>query len=248
MEKEHLLWYVFLAKRRNTEMMKGKMTMSFGTNLQYLRQLSGNMTQEGLAEKLNVSRQTISKWESDTAKPEMDKALELCKVFNCSLDNLFRDELDKRSDAYSNLRVEDVPGFRYVAHTVISTMPESDAIERVCRIAKENGDENPKVIGWDFPNLSQEQVNVFQMHGYTAAWIVPEGIQPEGVEIKEQPAHKYAAIHIDRPYDNPFVTIPGAYQTLGDFMRTNGLRQSDGGGIPCFETDGDGMDVYIACV
>ena len=33
--------------------------MSFGKNLQYLRQLSANMTQEALAEKLNVSRQTI---------------------------------------------------------------------------------------------------------------------------------------------------------------------------------------------
>ncbi len=39
--------------------------MSFGKNLQYLRQLSRNMTQEALAEKLNVSRQTISKCASD---------------------------------------------------------------------------------------------------------------------------------------------------------------------------------------
>ena len=51
--------------------------MSFGKNLQYLRQLSKNMTQEALAEKLNVSRQTISKWEMDAANPEMDKALEI---------------------------------------------------------------------------------------------------------------------------------------------------------------------------
>ena len=81
--------------------------MSFGKNLQYLRQLSANMTQEALAEKLNVSRQTISKWEMDAANPEMDKALELCKVFSCSLDQLFREEMDKRSSAYTNLRVEE---------------------------------------------------------------------------------------------------------------------------------------------
>ena len=55
--------------------------MSFGKNLQYLRQLSKNMTQEALAEKLNVSRQTISKWEMDAANPEMDKALEICRIF-----------------------------------------------------------------------------------------------------------------------------------------------------------------------
>ncbi|MBO4824583.1 MAG: helix-turn-helix domain-containing protein [Lachnospiraceae bacterium] len=221
--------------------------MSFGNNLQYLRQLSGNMTQEDLAEKLNVSRQTISKWEMDTANPEMDKALELCKIFNCSLDNLFRDEMDKRNDAYSNLRIETVPGFKYVDYTVVSKEPESDAIGKVNGYAKANGDKSPKVIGWDFPNLSQEQINVFNMHGYTAAWVVPEGLTPEGLTVKEQPAHKYAAIHIEHPFDNPFVTIPGAYKTLNDFMRTNGLTYSEDGVIPCYETDGESMDVYIAC-
>ena len=221
--------------------------MSFGKNLQYLRQLSKNITKESLAEKLGVSRHTISKWEVDAANPEMDKALVICKIFNCSLDNLFREEMDKRSDAYSNLRAEEVVGFRYIEHTVISTEPESDAINRMYRIAKENNIDNPRVIGWDFPNLSQEQVNVFNMHGYTAALILPEGISPEGMNIREQPDHKYVAIHIDRPYDDPFVTIPGAYHTLNDFMRTNGLEQVTNGVIPCFETDGESMDVYLAC-
>ena len=221
--------------------------MSFGKNLQYLRQLSAGMTQEALAEKLNVSRQTISKWEMDAANPEMDKALELCKIFNCSLDNLFRDEMDQHSSVYSNLRVEEVPGFRYVEHTVISTEPESDALNRIYKTAKENGIDNPKVIGWDFPRLSAEQINVFKMHGYTAAWILPDGMTPDGLEIREQASHRYAAIHIERPFDNPFCTIPGAYHTLGDYMRTNGLEFVENEVIPCFETDGESMDVYMAC-
>lgn len=221
--------------------------MSLGSNLQYLRRLSKNMTQEDLAEKLGVSRQTISKWEMDTALPEIDKAIELCRIFNCSLDNLFREEMDKRSDAYSNIRVEEVEEFSYVTYTVISTDPEGDSLEHIYKVAKENGVENPKVIGWDFPCLSNEQINVFNMHGYTAAWIVPEGINPEGLEIKEQPKHRYAAIHIERPFDNPFVTIPGAYQTLDYYMRINGLVHNDEGVIPCFETDGESMDIYIAC-
>jgi len=221
--------------------------MSFGKNLQYLRQLSAGMTQEALAEKLNVSRQTISKWEMDAANPEMDKALELCKVFNCSLDNLFREEMGQCSSAYTNLRVEEVPGFRYVEHTVISTEPESDAIERVYKYAKAHGVLDPKVIGWDFPRLSVEQINVFRMHGYTAAWILPDDLDPEGLEVKEQARHRYAAIHIERPFDNPFSTIPGAYHTLGDYMRTNGLEHVVNEVIPCFETDGESMDVYMAC-
>ena len=67
--------------------------MSFGKNLQFLRHLRGNMTQEDLAEKMNISRQTVSKWELNTAQPEMDKAIELCRLFNCTLDNLFRDDM-----------------------------------------------------------------------------------------------------------------------------------------------------------
>ncbi|MDO5126221.1 MAG: helix-turn-helix transcriptional regulator [Eubacteriales bacterium] len=221
--------------------------MSFGTNLQYLRQLSGSMTQEALAEKLNVSRQTISKWEQDEANPEMEKALVLCNIFNCTLDNLFREEMDKRCDAYKNLRVELVPGFRYVEYTVISTDPEGDAISRVYKYANDNGVENPKVIGWDFPNLSVEQINVFKMHGYTAAWILPEGLVPENLEVKVQAAHNYAAIHIEKPFEKPFATIPGAYNTLMDYMQTNGLVFDESEGIPCFETEGESMDVYIAC-
>ncbi len=45
----------------------------------------------------------------------------------------------------------------------------------------------------------------------------------------------------------PFSTIPGAYQTLGDYMRTNGLKHVENEIIPCFETDGESMDVYMAC-
>ena len=221
--------------------------MSLGRNLQYLRRLSNNMTQEALASVVHVSRQTVSKWELDAALPEVDKAIELCKIFNCTLDNLFRDDMDKRDSAYTNLRTEEVEGFRYVSHTVISTNPEGDAIDRVYAYAKGCGVANPRVIGWDFPNLSNEQINVFNMHGYTAAWILPEGIVPEELEIHEQPRHKYAAIHIERPFDNPFVTIPGAYRTLDDYMRVNGLEHVANDVIPCFETDGESMDVYIAC-
>ena len=45
--------------------------MSFGKNLQFLRKMHNSMTQEELAERMGVSRQTISKWESETAYPEM---------------------------------------------------------------------------------------------------------------------------------------------------------------------------------
>lgn len=220
--------------------------MSFGSNIQYLRNLS-NMTQETLADKMDVSRQTISKWEQDLAQPDISKAILLCEIFGCSLDNIFREKLDEYDKKHSNLRVETVPSFRYIKHTVISCNPEGDAIDRIFQIAKENGVAHPRVIGWDFPHISQEQINIYHMHGYEAAWILPEGLSPKDREIFSQQEHKYAAIHIERPFENPFTDIPNAYKTLGDYMRLNGLVNVSKDVIPCFETDGDTMDVYIAC-
>ena len=221
--------------------------MSFGKNLQHLRRMSRNMTQEALAEELNVSRQTVSKWEMEAAVPEMDKAIELCRIFSCTLDNLFRDELDSLDGVYSNLRTETVPAFRYIKYAVISPDPEGDAIDHIRKIAKAHGVEDAKVIGWDFPFLSQEQINVYHMHGYEAAWILPDNVTPEDAQVHEQAAHLYAAIHIERPFENPFVSIPGAYRTLNEYMRLNGLKHTEKGAIPCFETDGESMDIYIAC-
>lgn len=221
--------------------------MSFGKNLQFLRHLKENMTQDELAEKINISRQTVSKWELDIVQPEMDKAIALCSFFNCSLDNLFRDDMTDCGKAYTNLRVETVPAFRYIKHAVISAAPERDAIDRVFSIARSCGVENPRVIGWDFPNVSQEQINVFNMHGYEAAWILPDGMIPPDIEIHEQADHKYAAIHIETPFVTPFVTIPNGYKTLIEYMRVNGLEHTKKDVIPCFETYGKNMDIYIAC-
>lgn len=66
--------------------------MSFKDNLVYLR-TSNSLTQERLAVLLGVSRQAISKWESDHAYPEMDKLLTICQVFDCGLDDLVQGDL-----------------------------------------------------------------------------------------------------------------------------------------------------------
>lgn len=57
-----------------------------------LRKANG-MTQEELASKCNVSRQSISKWEADVALPETEKLLLLGELFHVSMDVLLKDEL-----------------------------------------------------------------------------------------------------------------------------------------------------------
>ena len=64
--------------------------MSFGENLKNVRK-QRNITQEALAEILGVSRQAISKWESDNGYPETEKLLAISKSLNISIDYLLND-------------------------------------------------------------------------------------------------------------------------------------------------------------
>ena len=55
-----------------------------------------NYTQEQLADILGVSRQSISKWESDIAYPETDKLIKMGKLFECSMDYLLNEDITER--------------------------------------------------------------------------------------------------------------------------------------------------------
>ncbi|MDE6384582.1 MAG: helix-turn-helix domain-containing protein [Eubacterium sp.] len=61
--------------------------MKFDENLRNLRK-EKDLSQEYLAEKMGVSRQTISKWENGTAMPDLKKLTELAEFFEVSMDNL----------------------------------------------------------------------------------------------------------------------------------------------------------------
>lgn len=61
--------------------------MSLGTNLSRLRARAG-MSQDALAEQLGVSRQSVSKWETDASVPELEKLVKLTEIFEVSLDEL----------------------------------------------------------------------------------------------------------------------------------------------------------------
>ena len=231
--------------------MQEEITLSFGQNLQYLRRMRRGMTQEALAEKLQVTRQTVSKWEMGDAFPEMDKAVALSRLFACSLDDLLLRELGADDDACTCLRVERVPGFRYVRYTVISADPENDALRHVQRLAETLGIPEPQVIGWDFPFVSQEQTNVYHMHGYTAALLLPQQHDGAALPVESQPQADYAALTIRDPFAAPFTRIPNGYRTLTRYLEMNGLTARTRGVLPCFERTfaKDGvtcMDVFIA--
>ncbi len=66
--------------------------MTLGQKIAILRQ-SVQLSQEQLAEQIDVSRQSVSKWESDQSVPEVSKILQLSTLFNVTTDDLLRDEI-----------------------------------------------------------------------------------------------------------------------------------------------------------
>lgn len=66
--------------------------MKFGENLYQLRK-SAKLSQETLAEKVGVSRQSVSKWENGDAYPEMENIMKLCKIFHCKINDLVHDNI-----------------------------------------------------------------------------------------------------------------------------------------------------------
>lgn len=88
--------------------------MSFRNNLQHLR-ATRNMTQEQLAMLVGVSRQSVTKWESERSYPEMDKLQKICQIFDCTLDELVSGNLTGREVESATLipdgPVQDVCGY-----------------------------------------------------------------------------------------------------------------------------------------
>lgn len=79
--------------------------MKFNEKLIELRKKEG-LSQEELGYKLNVTRQTVSKWELGQTTPEMDKLLEMSKIFNISVDELIN---ESETQANPNPIIEDQP-------------------------------------------------------------------------------------------------------------------------------------------
>ena len=75
---------------------KRSKTMTFGEKLQDIRKKAG-MSQDALAEKLDVSRQAVSRWERDETLPETEKVVLLADLFCVTTDYLLRPQLETPS-------------------------------------------------------------------------------------------------------------------------------------------------------
>ena len=80
--------------------------MSLGTSLAQARRKAG-LTQEAVAEKLGVSRQTISKWELDETLPDIRQSTRLAMLYRVTLDALIDFDIEAQELAEMTLAVPD---------------------------------------------------------------------------------------------------------------------------------------------
>ena len=107
--------------------------MNLADNLKKIRK-DNNLSQEDLAEKLGVSRQSVSKWESGLAYPEMDKVLQICKMFDVKLDDLLNNDINKlekenKSKINISKYVDDFLGFFRKTIDMFTNMKVRDIIK-----------------------------------------------------------------------------------------------------------------------
>ena len=88
--------------------------MNLGEKIVSLRK-KNNLSQEELAEKIGVTRQTISKWELEETTPDINQAKKLSKLFNVSLDELTNNDI-------SNILVEKVSNTEKLAGIIIKIL------------------------------------------------------------------------------------------------------------------------------
>ena len=85
--------------------------MNLGENLLELRKRKG-LSQEEVAEKLNVSRQTVSKWETNQSQPDFDKIRPLCALYDISANDLIMEDNEDRSYNTDSGIIKQDDGFR----------------------------------------------------------------------------------------------------------------------------------------
>ncbi len=107
--------------------------MRFCDNLKSMRK-SKKISQENLAERVGVSRQSVSKWECGEAYPTMDNIIKLCNIFNCKINNLVLDDLSDIDSLDEEIKMSVVKFKKEKQKKMKALSKAIYIIARVCKI------------------------------------------------------------------------------------------------------------------
>ena len=149
--------------------------MTTGEKLALLRKKKG-MTQEELSEILNVSRQSVSRWEMDAAFPETDKLIKLSKLFECSIDFLLNNNIQESGEVRTDISINDCYKFiRECGYLFLATSVDNHPKLRPLGMIYSNDKElfiatdKRKNVYTDLLGNSQIEVATYNLHSHK--WI-----------------------------------------------------------------------------
>ncbi len=119
--------------------------MSFGEQLQLLRQ-GHDLTQEDFAEQLQVSRQTVGKWETSKGYPEIEKIIYICNTYGVTMDELFAEEVEvpRRGEEQATEEPRPIP---------VQTPPKSSLLRSFSNFFANLSPRNQSVFGMLFATV-----------------------------------------------------------------------------------------------
>ena len=171
--------------------------MTTGEKIALLRKQK-SMTQEELAEVLNISRQSVSRWEMDVAFPETDKLIRISKLFECSIDFLLNNTVKENTDVQGSISIDDCYKFiRECGYFFLATSIDSRPSLRPLGMIYSNNKnlffatDKRKTLYSDLQNNSQIEIATYNSHSHK--WIRIHGIaeQENSIHIKEEISKAY---------------------------------------------------------
>lgn len=151
--------------------------MTLGEKISLLR-IKANFSQEELADKINVSRQSVSKWEMNQALPQIDKVLQLCELFHVSCDQLLKDDI-QINVAPKNNKYFGTDGFRGEANVNLTSL-------HAYKVGRFLGwYYSSKLSGCDKPNYRPKIIigKDTRRSSYTLEYSIAAGISASGADV-----------------------------------------------------------------
>ena len=214
--------------------------MTLGERIYRLRN-DRNMTQEQLAEKLGVTRQSISKWEGDLVKPEIDKLKAIAKLFEISLDELISDETGEKTPPETDRLERQIKIYRWVSiitaglcliMLVIMIAVSVNLSNRIKTIEQQQGPTGPTVI---YPDSDFDDDGL----GIESSWEI------KNADIKAQTAELHVEVEPERYSDSTQITAMA--ETDSGKQYTGQLQSSNGKfkGKVSLPISGDKMKISV---
>lgn len=204
--------------------------MNFQNKIYELRK-EKNMSQENLADKLNVSRQAIAKWENGESLPDIDNLIAISNLFNISIDRLVKNDNCMTNITMDNINQNELIEFLITAkkntyasnngEEIISSRPNSNDLiyenDKYKYLDSYFGGEN--FIGEEI--LYKNNIPIW-------------GMNYCGIELNENFSSKFlkevlSNVTIDKPFRGPEIYQDGDYlyicQNNGNFDRFSGKEE-----------------------